>query len=71
MFTIYTLAKYILKNIAERASVTYYKNTLLKQLIYTKYRIPTYLKQLLKLKIQQFIKAIHLKEAIWPPSEVD
>ena len=45
------LAKYMLKNIAERTSITYYKNTLLKQLIYTKYRIPVRLEQLLKLKI--------------------
>jgi hypothetical protein len=30
MFTVYMLAKYTLKNIIERASVTYYKNTLLK-----------------------------------------
>ena len=41
MFAIYTLAKYPLKNIAEWASVTYCKNTLLKQLVYTKRRIPT------------------------------
>jgi hypothetical protein len=64
MFAVYTLAKYTLKNIAERASITYYKNTLLKQLVYAKCRIPTHPEQLLKLKIQQFIKAIRLKEAI-------
>ena len=63
--------KYTLKNIAERASVTYYKNILFKQLVYTKRWIPTRLEQLLKLKIQQLIKAIRLKEAIWPPLEVD
>ena len=71
MFALYILTKYTLKNIAECASVTYYKNTLLKQLIYAKYRIPACLEQLLKLKIQQFIKAICLKEAIQPPLEVD
>jgi len=37
MFAVYILAKYTLKNIAERASVTYCKNTLLKQLVYTRY----------------------------------
>jgi len=51
MFAVYTLAKYIFKNIAERASVTYYKNTPFKQLVYTKRQIPTRLEQLLKLKI--------------------
>ena len=71
MFAIYTLAKYTLKNIAESASVTYYKNTLLKQLVYTKRQIPARLEQLLKLKIQQFIKAICLKEAIQPPLEIN
>jgi hypothetical protein len=35
----------------ERTSVTYYKNSPLKQLVYTKYQIPTRLEQLLKLKI--------------------
>ena len=54
----------MLKNIAEHTSITYYKNTPLKQLIYAKYRIPTRPEQLLELKIQQFIKAIRLKEAI-------
>jgi len=47
MFAIYTFAKYTLKNIVERASITYYKNTLFKQLVYTKRRIPTRLEQLL------------------------
>ena len=58
------LTKYTFKNIAERVSVTYCKNTLFKQLIYTKRRIPMCPEQLLELKIQQFIKAIRLKEAI-------
>ena len=52
------------KNIAERAGITYCENTPLKQLIYAKYWIPACLEQLLKLKIQQFIEAICLKEAI-------
>jgi len=51
MFAVYRFTKYTLKNIAERASVTYYKNTLFKQLVYTKYQISTRLEQLLKLKI--------------------
>jgi len=64
MFAVYTFTKYTLKNIAERASVTYYKNTPFKQLVHTKRQIPTRPEQLLKLKIQQFIKAIRLEEAI-------
>jgi len=61
----------MLKNIVEHARITYYKNTPLKQLVYAKGWIPARLKQLLKSKIQQLIKAIRLKEAIWPPSEVN
>ena len=71
MFAVCTLTKYTLKNVAEHASITYYKNAPLKQLVYAKGRISTRLEQLLKLKIQQFIKAIRLKEAIWPPLKVN
>ena len=71
MFAVYTLAKYTLNNITKYTSVTYCKNTSLKQLVNAKHQIPTYPKQLFELKIQQFIKAICLKETIWPPLKVD
>ena len=37
MFTICTLAKYTLKYISKLTSIAYYKNTLFKKLISTKY----------------------------------